>query len=503
MKNLKSPPILLIILMAVGTQTASKAEHWPTWRGPDRMGVVSEGNPPLKWSETENIKWKVKLNGDASNSSPIIWGDKIFFQTAVDTKIKDDTPVAASIPNPHMRMSGGGMGHPGEEARGPRQPGRPGQPARPAQPGRPRQPRRPDQPGRPGAPGGRPSSRGSRGGGFGRSMSPPSTQYQFNLVCLDRKTGSTLWEETVCQVKPHQGHHGDHGFASFSPVTDGKYVWASYGSRGIYCYDVNGKKIWSKELPQMRTMFGEGGAPCIAGNAVIVLCDHSGDSTVFAFNKKTGEILWKKTRDEATSYATPLPITVDGKLQVIISATNRVRSYDAQTGDVIWECGGQTRNVIPTPVVGHGMIYCTSGFRGSALQAITLGKTGDLTDTDAVVWTAKRDTPYVPSPLLYDGRLYVCSVNKEVISCYNAKTGNPLFTKQTLDGLKGVYASPTAAAGRIYFVGRNGVTSVLKASDSLEVLATNTLNDEIDCSPAFIGNEMYLKGKQYLYCIAR
>jgi outer membrane protein assembly factor BamB len=154
-------------------------------------------------------------------------------------------------------------------------------------------------------------------------------------------------------------------------------------------------------------------------------------------------------------------------------------------------------------VVGFGMVYCTSGYRGSALQAIKLGQTGDLTDSEAVAWQVKEATPYVPSSLLYDGRLYVCSVSKEIISCYDAKTGKSHFAKQKMDEIKGVYAPPTAAAGRVYFVGRNGVTCVLKPSDSYEVLAVNTLDDKIDCSPAFVGDEMYLKGKQYLYCIAQ
>ena len=465
--------VALIVLLGVAVSLGD--DNWPTWRGPETMGIASGGNPPLQWSETKNVKWKVKLEGDESNSSPIIWGDKIFFQTAVDTRIKDDTPAPAG---PSMPMPRPGPG-------GPPGGGGPGGPG-----------------GRPGGDGrGGPGGRGGRGpGGFG--MSAPTTQYKFNLVCMDRKTGKLLWDRTAAQVKPHQGHHRDHGFASFSPVTDGEHVWAAYGSRGIYCYDMDGNKIWSKELPQMSTMFGEGGAPSLAGDAVIVLQDQRGESFIFAFDKKTGELLWKKSRDEETSHATPLPVTVDGKMQVVVSATNFVRGYDVQTGDVIWQCSGQTRNVIPTPVVGFGMVFCASGFRGSCLQAIRLGGSGDLSNSDSVVWQVNEATPYVPSPLLYDGRIYVCDVNKEVVSCYDAKTGEPHFVRQTMDEMKGVYASPTAAGERIYFVGRNGVSYVLKPSDKYEVLAVNTLDDKIDCSPAFVGDEMYVKGKQNLYCIS-
>ena len=479
MKKLFLSQVALIVLLGAGVHTASGGDNWPTWRGPDTMGISRGGNPPLEWSETKNIKWKVKLEGDASNSSPVIWGNKIFFQTAIDTKIKDDTPTPAPVPMP----MGGRGGPPGGGPPGAR-PGGGGPGGRPGGGGR----------------GGRPGG-GRRPGGFGGGT--PTTQYKFNLVCMDRKTGNLLWEKTVCQVKPHQGHHRDHGFASFTPVTDGKLVWAAYGSRGIYCYDADGNKVWSKELPTMSTMFGEGGSPTLAGNAVIVLQDQRGESFIFAFDKKTGELLWKKPRDEEASYATPFPVAVDGKLQVVVSATNFIRSYDVQTGDVVWQCSGQTRNVIPTPVVGAGIVYVTSGYRGNALQAIKLGGRGDLSGSDAIVWQVnERTTPYVPSPLLYDNRVYVCKSNDEILSCYDAKTGEPHFVEQKMEEMDGVYASPVAAAGRIYYVGRNGVSYVLKPSDKFEVLAVNTLDDKIDCSPAFVGDEIYLKGKQNLYCIA-
>ncbi|MCH9021146.1 MAG: PQQ-binding-like beta-propeller repeat protein [Planctomycetes bacterium] len=431
--------IIWIALVSENVLGASGSDYWPSWRGQDCTGVSEKHNPPIKWSETENIKWKVKLMGDGSNSSPIIWEDKIFFQMAIKTDVV-----------------------------------------------------------------GKPATTGSSGNSGRRRGPSPTNVYQFNLVCLDRNSGKLLWQRAVREVLPHEGHHRDHGFASFTPATDGKHVWANFSSRGLYCYDLDGNLKWSKELGKMNTVmaFGEGGSLAVAGDAVVVVWDHQGDSFIIALNKITGETIWKKERDEPSSWATPLPIEVNGKTQIIASAANFIRSYDLKTGDIIWQCGGLTRNVIPTPVTGFGMVYCASGFRGSSLLAIELGRTGDLSGTNAVKWHVKEATPYVPSPLLYGDKLYVCSTNNSIISCYNAKTGKPYFFKERLEQIRGIYASPIAAAGRVYFVGRNGVAYVLKASEKLEILAINTLDDGFDASPAIVGNEMYLKGKNNLYCIA-
>ena len=445
--------LTLTITVALLTGSASvdvygdSSDYWPTWRGPDAKGAAKKGNPPLTWSETENIKWKVKLPGEGL-SSPIIWADKIFFLTAIETDKKVTTaPEAGSQQNQD----------------------------------------------------------GARQGRGGRMSRPPSAVYKFDLVCINRKSGKILWQKTAKEEFPHEGHHPTGSFASYSPVTDGKHVWASFGSRGVHCYDTDGNHKWSRDLGKMRKVmgFGEGSSLALAGNALIVVMDHEGDSFIYALNKETGQTIWKKARDEASSWATPIAVEVDGKTQVITSATNFIRSYDATTGDIIWRCSGQTRNAIPSPVIGFGKVCCTSGFRGSALQAIELGRTGDLSGSDAISWQINEATPYVPSPLLYGDKIYVCSVNKAVISCYQAKTGKANFVKQSLEGLNEIYASPVGVADRVYFVGRNGVTKVIRRSDEFEVLATNTLNDKIDASPAIVGNELFLKGKEYLYCIAK
>jgi len=422
--------------------------NWPTWRGPTSDGVAPEGcNPPVTWSETENIKWKINLPG-SGHSSPVIWQDKIFFQTAIPVTEDIDSEQSAP-PQRNQRMN-------------------------------------------------------QRGRGNAMGISSPATKHKFDLICLDRKTGKQIWQSTACEVIPHEGHHQNHGFASYSPVTDGKLIWANFGSRGLHCFDMDGDLKWSKDLGKMTTpmSFGEGSSPVLAGDAVIVVMDQQGDSFIIAVNKNTSETLWKKDRDEGTTWATPFVIEVDGKIQVITNATKFIRSYDAQTGDLIWQCSGQVSNVIPSPVTGHGMIYCTSGYRGASLQAIKLGNRGNLSGTDAVAWQVNQACPYVSSPLLYQGKIYVSSVTTADISCYDALTGKPFFVKQRLDDVREIYASPVGAAGRVYYIGRNGTTKVLKNSGKLEVLATNVLNTPIDCSPAIIDNEIYLKGKNVLYCIA-
>jgi len=430
---------LLISTLTATTlcMAAPATEYWPAWRGPLDTGVAPNADPPVKWSESENIKWKVSLKGDQSDGSPIIWKDKIFFQAAVQVE------SSAQGAEPQAE-----------------------------------QPRR------------------------GRGGRKPTDQFAFNVVCLDRATGRTLWETTVTRTVPHEGHHGDHGFASYSPITDGRFIWANFGSRGVHCLDMDGNIKWSKDLGQKTTRagFGEGDSIAIAGDNLMVLWDHEGDSFLYALDKNTGEIVWKQARDEKTAWPTPLVLQVDGKQQVVINGT-RVRAYDAQTGSPIWQCAGQTENVIPTPVAGDELVFCTSGFRGAKLQAIKLGKTGDLTGTDAIAWEVSEATPYVPSPILYDGKLYVCSGNNPIISCYEASTGNPLYTKENLSEMKGIYASPVGASGRVYFVGRNGVTCVLKNSDTLEVLSINKLDDGIDATPALVDNEIYIKGKKNFYCI--
>jgi outer membrane protein assembly factor BamB len=354
--------------------------------------------------------------------------------------------------------------------------------------------------GGPGGPGGRRGGRGGMGG------SKPTEVMQFTLLCLDRQTGKVLWQQVAREEVPHEGiREGEGSFAAPSGVTDGKHVFAYFGSRGLYCYDMKGKQEWSKDLGKLRIAmgFGEGSSPVLYKDTLIVNWDNEDGSYIIALDKNTGNTLWKQSRDEGTSWATPIVAELDGKPQVVTSATRKIRSYDLATGKQLWECTGLTRNVIPSPVAGSdGMVYCISGFMGSALLAIKLGHEGDLTGTDAIAWTYKKSTPYVPSPLLYDGKLYFFAVNNGILSCLDAKSGQVVFDAERIGALNGVYASPVGAGGKVYLAGRNGATVVLKQSEKFEVLATNTLEDKFDASPVAVGKELLLRGHDYLYSIA-
>ena len=431
---------------------SNAASQWPSWRGPQANGVATDAHPPIQWSETNHVQWKVALPGRGS-STPILWDDQVFILTAIPTG-----PEAAA-------ETADASGQPPDRSERPRRGG---------------------------------------GGGGGGMVDRPTRAQQFTVLSFDRKTGKLRWTQSPRTQLPHEGHHKDHGFASASPVTDGKHLIVSFGSFGLYGYDLKGKLLWEKDLGDMRTRnsFGEGSSPALDGNTVVVLWDHEGDDFIVALDKRDGRELWRQTRDEPTGWCTPLIVSHGGRKQVIVNGTNKIRSYDLKDGKLLWECAGQTVNAIPSAVASQDRVFVMSGYRGNALQALRLDRSGDLTGTDGIVWSHAKSTPYVPSPLLVSDTLYFISNNSALLSAFDAVTGKAHFEAERLDGLNGVYASPVAADGRIYVVGRDGNTAVLRHGSRLEVLAKNHLEDGFDASPAIVGRQIFLRGRQSLYCIS-
>ena len=456
---------LAIVCLCVGSNVAwpqvppqEAQRFWAQWRGPDATGVAPFGDPPLEWGEGKNVRWKVEIPGKGS-ASPIIWDDRVFVVTAIPS----DGTLGGATPRPgNAGATGRGGGGDHRQAFG-------------------------------------------RGGGGGFHSVAPTGVQEFVILALSRDDGSVLWQRTARQEMPHEGAHPKGTWASNSAVTDGVHVYAFFGSRGLYCYDVDGNLKWEKDLGDMtiRLGFGEGASPALAGDKLIVNWDHEGQSFIVALDKSTGEEIWRSERDELTSWTTPIVVEHDGRHQVITSATNRVRSYDLDTGELIWEGSGVTMNAIPSPVAADGFVYLTSGFMGNALRAIRLDVArGDISRSDAVVWEHDRDTPYVPSPLLYGDNLYILKSNSAILSSVDAKTGEVNYGPLRLEGLAEVFASPVGASDRVYIVDRDGNALVIQNGPEFKVLARNSLDDGFDASPAIVGQEIYLRGNRFLYRIS-
>lgn len=425
-------------LLGLSTVALSAAvndpRNWAQWRGPEMSGVSRTAKPPIEWSETKNIKWKVQIPGRGS-SSPVVWNDRIFLLTAIPVGITGDAQ---------------------HEPRG---------------------------------------------------ALPQRGVHQYKVLALDRKTGKTVWEHVAREEEPHEAAHQDNGsWASSSAITDGEHVFAYFESRGLYAYDMNGRQIWNADFgdKKMRNQFGEGSTPVLFGNTLVVVWDHLDQpSYVIALDKRTGRELWRVDHPEMDTWATPLVVTHEGRQQVIVNAMNKVRSFDLQTGKLVWEGPGTTMNVIPSPVFGNGMVFIMSGFRGNNLKAIKLADAkGDISTTQAIAWQLDRDTPYVPSPLLYDNILYFLKTNNGMLSAFDAASGKPHYQVQRIAKAMGeVFASPVGADGKVYVVARDGVTTVIKHGTTYEVLAENTLDDGFDASPALVDGEIFMRGYKYLYCI--
>jgi outer membrane protein assembly factor BamB len=329
-------------------------------------------------------------------------------------------------------------------------------------------------------------------------------EHNFVVMALSRADGSVIWERAAGTMVPHEGHHLDNSWASGSPVTDGEVLIAHFGSYGTFAYDLDGNELWNVDLGDMTTRngFGEGSSPSIAGDKVIINWDHEGDSFVVALDKSTGEEVWRRERDERTSWITPLILELDSGTQAIIPATGKSRGYDVDSGELIWELAGMTTNTIPSAVHKGNVVYLTSGFRGNMLQAVDLtSANGDLEGSDAVRWTYDRDTPYVPSMLLYGDQLYFLKRLDNILTVLDVDTGEVVYNQIRIDGIANVWSSPVGAAGRVYITSREGVTVVLEHGTEYKVLATNSLDDRFDATPAIVDNEIYLRGKKYLYSI--
>ncbi len=412
------------------------SQEWRQWRGPLLTGEAPDSDPPVKWSETENVKWKATLGG-LGHSTPIVAGDSVFLTWAVETGDKFEP--------------------------------------------------RPDT-----APGAHDNKR-------------VSSRFEFVAVSLDRASGEVNWKRVLHSAIPHEGAHISASLASASAVTDGQHVWFQFGTYGLYCLDWQGEIVWTRNFGVMNSKHGhgEGASPVLSGNIIAVNWDHEGQSFTTAINAMTGETIWKRDRDEETSWSSPIVVEHEGREQLIVSGTNRIRSYDLSTGDLIWQCGGMSQNIVATPVAADGMVFVGSSYEKRQMLAIRLaGASGDISSTEHVVWSRNARTPYVPSPLLVDGHLYFLRHYQGILTRLQAASGDEPSGPFRLGHMNEIYASPVSAAGRIYVTDRAGTTSVMTTDAKAENIAVNRLNDRFSASAAIAGNELFLRGEEFLYCLS-
>ena len=333
---------------------------------------------------------------------------------------------------------------------------------------------------------------------------PDAMFYQFVVSSYDRRTGQVLWQRVAIEQVPHEGKHETNTYAAGSPTTDGQRLYFSFGSRGTFCYSLDGELIWKIDLGAMRTRNGWGEAitPTLTEDSLIINCDQEEGSFIAAVDKLTGDFRWKVDRaSEVTSWNTPFVTTYEGKQQVIVNGTGSVKSYDANDGTMLWECGGQTVNAIPSPVRFRDSVICTSGYRGALACSIPLNSRGDVTTSETIGWRVNQSTPYVPSPILSNTRLLYTAGNTNLLSCIDAGNGNSLLERMRLPGIRTMYASPILANGHFYFTSREGTIVVVKDNETLDVVATNDLEDVIDASPVAVDNQLFVRSWNKLYCI--
>ena len=431
---------LLTPLLLCCTGILLAGESWPQWRGPHHTGVAPEGDPPVVWDEQRNIRWKLPIPGRGL-ATPIVWDGTVYLTTAV----------------PHGEAIAG-TDHDHDH----------------------------------------PIDHGAH------DNMDPVHRHHFVVMAVDKRKGTVLWEKAVRDEQPHEPTHVTGSWASNTGVADASGFYAYFGSRGLYALDHSGNLVWERDLGDMTTRHahGEGSSPALHDETLVINWDHQGASFLTALNKGDGSVKWRVARDEITSWSTPLVVEHGGRTQVVVAATGRVRGYDLATGTVIWECSGLSRNVVASPVAADGMVYVANSYDFQAMLAIRLDKAkGDITHTDAIAWRRDRHTPYVPSPLLYDGRLYFLRHNQMIMTALEAKTGETLYGPVRLPGSGQVFASPVGAGGRIYIADRGGTTVVIQDGKSFELLATNQLDDAFSASPAISGRSLFLRGEKYLYCI--
>jgi outer membrane protein assembly factor BamB len=325
---------------------------------------------------------------------------------------------------------------------------------------------------------------------------------KLSLLAYRRSDGRLLWETPAPAGRTDSGAHYKNGHASSTPATDGQRIYVLFGARGLFAFDFGGKLVWQRDLGAMDAYHGAAGSPLLYRDRIILYQDQFSGSFIAAFDTRTGRELWRTRRDASVGWGTPIAIRAGQRDEVIVNGQQYVTSYDPITGRELWRCGGTTYEVIPTPIVGYGMVFCSSGRAGPTL-AIRPGGSGDVSRTH-LAWESPRGSPFVPSPILYGDQIYMVNDMASIVTSLLATTGQSLWQGRLgVAQREGFSASPVAVDGKIFFTNDDGETFVLRAGPKFELMHTNQLGESMLASPALVDGRWYFRTQRNLYAVGR
>jgi outer membrane protein assembly factor BamB len=416
--------------------------NWPQFRGPS-AGVAEDSILPDTWSTTQNVAWTVDIPGRGW-SSPVVWGNRVFVTSAIGAG-DSETP--------------------------------------------------------------------KKGLYFGGNRDKPSDKTHLWMVyCIDFNNGKILWERLAHQAVPKHSLHIKNTYASETPLTDGERVYAYFGNIGLFCYDMDGRELWSKEFGnfKIRYNWGTAASPVLYKDWLFIVNDNDEQSFALALGKITGNQMWRIDRDEKSNWATPYIWENQKRTELITCGTGKIRSYDLN-GELLWELGGMSSITIPTPFAKHGLLYISSGYVGDKKRpifAIRPGAQGDITlkddqsSNEYIAWFQKQGGPYNPSPIVYGDYFYVL-YDRGMVSCYDARTGSEIYSKQRIAAdAKAFTSSPWANNGRIFCLSEDGDTFVIQAGPEFKLLGRNKLEEMCMATPAALRGSLIIRTMSKLYRIS-